>query len=88
MANRPDYPYAIIDKFAQYGPSDADIENVIEAYQALQNNSTDVTPVPFEHETLKDAYLAWTPDRKWRILLKKINPKGFELIGIEPETGG
>jgi hypothetical protein len=88
MAKRQDWSFSILDKFAQYNPTDEDIDNVDKAYQTFQDKPVEeATPIPFERPELKDCYVIWTPDRKWRLLLRKRNPKGYDLLGVEPETG-
>jgi hypothetical protein len=83
----PKLPQSVVDNFAQHNPSDEDVKSVMDALQSLGKNPDQGTPVPFNPERLRDCYLSWTQDKKWRILYRHKNPRGTEILSIEPEEG-
>jgi hypothetical protein len=45
------------------------------------------TPVPFDLVGLKNIFVSWTPDRRWRILSRLTQPSSIDVVSIEREEG-
>jgi len=78
-----------VNDFARLDPSDKEVAEVVDVvYEVLQNAemSDFGFPIPFAPEELKGACVAWTTDKKWRILFQPKPPNHLIVLAVQPET--
>jgi len=85
MSQAPKLAESAVNNFVKLTPSDADVDAVYEAVRRLAENPKMGTNVPFTSDDLKDIYVTWTPDGKWRILYRR-TPSEIYVLSIERET--
>jgi hypothetical protein len=86
MADAPTLPVSVVDSFAQHSPSDEDVKEVTEAIENLLRSPHSGVPIPFASVKYKGIYVAWTSDKRWRIVFRPKGPSGLEVLSIDPET--
>jgi hypothetical protein len=86
MAEAPILPESVVDAFAQHSPSEEDVKEVTEALQNLVTSPHAGVPIPFTSLNYKGIYVAWTPDKRWRIVFRPKAPSGLDVLSIDPEN--
>jgi len=78
-------PESVVAHFSSLAPLPDDQKNVIELIAYLIENPYSGTPIPFARKEYKDCYVALTPDGKWRVVYRPVEPKGIHVLSIDPE---
>ena len=86
MAEALTLPTSVVDAFAQHSPSEEDVKEVSEALQNLARSPRSGVPIPFSSVNYKDIYVAWTPDKRWRIVFRPKGLSGLDVLSIDPES--
>jgi hypothetical protein len=86
MAEALTLPTSVVDGFAQHSPSEEDVNEVTEALRKLARSPHSGVQIPFSSLNYKDIYVAWTPDKRWRIVFRPKGPSGLDVLSIDPES--
>lgn len=69
-------PTSVIDFLADHAIPE-EVEVIAQTLARLDANSSLGETIPFNLPELRDCYVFWTPDKKWRILFQRKKTFGF-----------
>jgi len=85
MAEVLNLPERVVDEFASQDPSEKEVDRVKKVLKNLIADPKIGTSVPFDLPVYRDCFVAWTPDRQWRIVFRRRKPGVVDVLSIARE---
>ena len=78
-------PQSLVERFVAEHPSDQDLDYVIQALDRIHRGEDSGIAIPFHVRELRETYVTWTEDRKWRIIFQRAKADGINVLAIDRE---
>ena len=85
MAEPLNLPDSVVAEFSSRNPSQRDIEQVLKLLKNLARNPNIGMSIPFDVHDYADCFVTWTSDNKWRVVFRRRNPGGVDVLSIALE---
>jgi len=82
MAEPLNLPASVVEEFSSHNPSQRDIDQVIELLKKILRDPNTGTSIPFDLLDYQDCFATWTSGNKWRIVFRRRNPGGIDVLSI------
>ena len=74
-------PTSVVEYLADHATSE-EVEIITQTLKQLDENPDLGEVIPFNLRELKDCFVFWTPDKKWRILYQRKKTFGFSRLKL------
>jgi len=78
-------PESVVNRFVSLNPSPDDRQSVLDLVSQLLKRPELGIPIPFNLPEYSDCYVAFTPNRKWRVVYRRLDPEGIVVCSIDRE---
>jgi hypothetical protein len=75
---------SVVRHFADLNPTPDDRKSVFALLEQIDGDPDIGVPIPFLKQTYKDCFVAFTPDTRWGIVYRRLNPEpdDVEILAI------
>lgn len=74
-------PTSVVEFLADHATSE-EVEQITQTLKEIESNPDLGFVIPFNLPELRDCFVYWTPDKKWRILYQRKKTFGFSRLKL------
>lgn len=78
-------PESVVNRFSSFNPSPEDARSVVDLVRQILQHPDLGIPIPFDKPEYDDCYVALTPNGRWRVVYRRLNPEGVIIVSVDPE---